>query len=252
MKIQKELLELLSNAQHVVVSTGAGVSAESGIKTFRDPDGLWTKLKPQELASIEGFMANPELVWSWYRQRIDIISKTVPNPGHFALAEMEDLFPSFTLITQNVDRLHHKAGSTIVHELHGNIVENHCQQCKRKYEDDVYDSLLDNRLPICPECGGFVRPSVVWFGETLPQKAFTIAEYASRDCDIFFSIGTSGEVQPAANLPIIAKQNGAVLVEVNPNETLLSSYADFRFEGVSGKVLPDLLEYFKKYVRENK
>ncbi len=250
MKIPEKLLELLSKAQHVVASTGAGVSAESGIKTFRDPDGLWSKLKPQELATIEGFMANPELVWSWYRQRLDIISKTVPNPGHYALAEMEGVFPKFTLITQNVDRLHHKAGSTIVHELHGNIVENHCQQCKRNYEGDVF--LSDKKLPICPECGGYIRPSVVWFGETLPHGAFTAGEYASRDCDIFFSIGTSGEVQPAASLPIIAKQFAAVLVEVNPNKTILSNYADYRLEDTSGKALPKLLEEYKKYIKENK
>lgn len=249
MNIPNELLENLSRAEHIAALTGAGVSAESGIKTFRDPDGLWSKLSPQELASIDGFMANPELVWSWYQHRLDIVEKTKPNPGHFALAEMEKMFPKFTLITQNVDRLHHKAGSKIVWELHGNLEENHCQQCKKKYEGET--DLSDRELPVCPDCGGLIRPSVVWFGEMLPMDAINAADEAARTCDIFFSVGTSAEVYPAANIPIIAKQSGAVLVEVNPNHTVLSNYADFKLGAPSGIALPELLEKYKEFIGDN-
>jgi NAD-dependent deacetylase len=196
MNIPENLLHSLSIAESIAVLTGAGISAESGIKTFRDPDGLWSKLNPQELASINGFMANPKLVWSWYQERLSIINNTNPNPGHYALAEMETLFSDFTLITQNVDRLHHKAGSKNIHELHGNIVENHCQSCKANYEGDT--DLPDGELPKCPLCGGLIRPSVVWFGELLPIEAITGGEDAARRCDIFFSVGTSAEVYPAA------------------------------------------------------
>jgi NAD-dependent deacetylase len=250
MEIPIKLLETLAIADSIAVLTGAGISAESGIKTFRDPDGLWSKLNPQELASINGFMANPQLVWSWYQERLKIIESTNPNPGHYALAEMETLFPEFELITQNVDRLHHKAGSKIVWELHGNIVENHCQQCKAKYEGDT--NTIDKELPECPICGGMIRPSVVWFGELLPVEAITAAEEAARKCDIFFSIGTSAEVYPAANLPFIAKQSGAVLVEVNPNNTALTNYVDFKLDAASGECLPILIDEYKKFIGENK
>lgn len=249
MHIPNELLENLSKAEHIAALTGAGVSAESGIKTFRDPDGLWSKLNPQELASIDGFMANPDLVWSWYQHRLEIVEKTKPNPGHFALAEMEKMFPEFTLITQNVDRLHHKAGSKTVWELHGNLEENHCQQCKKKYEGET--DLSDKELPVCPECGGLIRPSVVWFGEMLPMDAINAADQAARTCDIFFSVGTSAEVYPAANIPIIAKQSGAILVEVNPNHTVLSDYADFKLGASSGIALPKLLEKYKEFIGDN-
>ncbi len=249
MEIPEKLLDSLAIAESIAVLTGAGVSAESGIKTFRDPDGLWSKLNPQELASINGFIANPQLVWSWYQQRLDIINKTEPNPGHFALAEMEKIFPNFTVITQNVDRLHQKAGSKNVWELHGNIVDNHCQKCKLKYIGDT--ELNDNKLPTCPECGGLIRPSVVWFGEMLPVDAITAGEDAARQSDIFFSIGTSAEVYPAANLPYIAKQSGALLVEVNPNHTTLTNYVDFKLNANSGTALPSLVKKYKKYIGEN-
>ncbi|MGA2296777.1 MAG: Sir2 family NAD-dependent protein deacetylase, partial [FCB group bacterium] len=162
MEIPDILIKQLQKAHHVAVLTGAGVSAESGIKTFRDPDGLWAKLNPQELASVDGFMANPEVVWSWYQHRLEIINNSKPNPGHYAIAEMEKLFPQFSMITQNVDRLHQRAGSTNVIELHGNIVENHCFDCHKPYALDTSPDY--KTLPVCPQCGGRIRPSVVWFG----------------------------------------------------------------------------------------
>ncbi len=244
MEIPQILLEKLSQAHHVAVLTGAGVSAESGIKTFRDPDGLWAKFNPQELASVDGFMSNPELVWSWYKHRLDIVNSTEPNPGHYAIAEMERLFTKFTLITQNVDRLHMRAGSSKPLELHGNIIENHCQNCKKPFEGET--NLPDKKLPKCLECGGLIRPSVVWFGEMLPYDVLQESEMAANECDIFFSVGTSAEVYPAANLPVIAKHAGAFVVEVNPNITQLSSFVDVRLPAPSGEALPQMLEVFKK------
>ncbi len=245
MEIPLQLLERLTEAQKVVVLTGAGVSAESGIKTFRDPDGLWSKFNPSELASAEGFMSNPELVWSWYQHRREIIYSTKPNPGHYAIAEMEKLFPNFGLITQNVDRLHQTAGSTIVYELHGNIIDNHCMNCKKPYKKEI--DLESKQPPICPECGGKIRPSVVWFGEMLPYDTLMKSQDEAASCDVFFSVGTSAEVYPAADLPIIALRNGALLVEVNPNETVLSRVAHIRLKAPSGEALPILIEEFKKY-----
>ncbi len=245
MEIPVILLEKLAEAQHAAVLTGAGVSAESGIKTFRDPDGLWAQFNPMELASVNGFMSNPDLVWSWYQHRIEIVNQANPNPGHFAIAEMEKKFPKFTLITQNVDRLHHRAGSSNVLELHGNIVENHCFDCKKQYNGETV--LPDKQLPRCPHCGGKIRPSVVWFGEMLPQEALQASEEAAYSCDVFFSVGTSAEVYPAANLPTLAKRSGAFVVEVNQNVTQLSSFVDVRLAAPSGIALPKMLEEFKKF-----
>ncbi|MFP4527738.1 MAG: SIR2 family NAD-dependent protein deacylase [Candidatus Kapaibacterium sp.] len=248
MEIPPELLVKLSKAQHVAVLTGAGVSAESGIKTFRDPDGLWAKFNPQELASVDGFMSNPDLVWQWYHHRREIINKAEPNPGHYAIARMERMFPEFTLITQNVDRLHHRAGSTRAFELHGNIIENHCQNCKEPFEGET--ALPEGQLAKCPECGGMIRPSVVWFGEMLPFDALSGSEEAAIACDVFFTVGTSAEVYPAAFLPVQASQSGAYVVEVNPGETGFSRYADVCLRAPSGEALPKLLEEFEKFMNE--
>jgi NAD-dependent deacetylase len=248
MEISRELLEKLKNARHVTVLTGAGVSAESGIKTFRDPDGLWAKFNPQELASVDGFMSNPELVWEWYQHRRSIVNSSEPNPGHYAIAEMEKLFPEFTLITQNVDRLHQRAGSAKAFELHGNIIQNHCQNCKEPFEGET--ALDEGELPRCPECGGLIRPSVVWFGEMLPYEALTGAEEAAIACDVFFTVGTSAEVYPAAFLPVQAGQSGAYVIEVNPQETGFSGHADYCLRAPSGEALPKLLEEYKEYIQE--
>lgn len=245
MKIEQKTLEVLSKANYVAVLTGAGVSAESGVKTFRDPDGFWAKFNPMELASPEGFISNPQLVWEWYRHRVEIVGSVKPNQGHYAIAEMQTLFNTFSLITQNVDRLHQQAGSDDVIELHGNIVDNHCFDCGEPFFGEV--SLPNNELPICNKCGGKIRPSVVWFGEMLPVKAIEAAELAAIKCDVFISIGTSSEVFPAAQLPFTAKQNGAYIIEVNPNITQLSAYCDDKLAELSGIALPQLINELKNY-----
>lgn len=240
MNFDKNLIEKLAEAENVAVLTGAGVSAESGIKTFRDPDGLWAKLNPDELASIEGFMKNPETVWNWYNERRKVIASAKPNAGHIALAKMETLYKNFALITQNIDRLHQAAGSKNVFELHGNIVENHCLNCHTPYTEEIN---TDNKeLPKCPVCGGKIRPSVVWFGEQLPAKAIMGAEKATCSCQVFFTIGTSSEVYPAASLPYLAKNYGAVVIEINPRETSFSDNADYVLKGTSANVLPELVQ----------
>ncbi len=247
-QIDDELLERLSRSRHIVILTGAGVSAESGVKTFRDPDGLWAKLNPAELASIDGFMSNPKVVWQWYKDRWELLKNIKPNPGHYAIAEMERIFPQVTLVTQNVDRLHQKAGSVNVIELHGNLEDNHCMDCREPFSWDMEPPQSD--LPRCKYCNGIVRPSVVWFGEMLPVGAIEEAERAALLCDIFFCVGTSAEVYPAASLPYTARRNGAYLVEANPNTTALSRYANAWLEAPSGIALPLMLEEYKKYIEK--
>lgn len=246
MNLSKNMIERLAGANHVAVLTGAGVSAESGIKTFRDPDGLWAKLNPQQLASIDGFMKDPKTVWAWYQERRDIIANCKPNPGHFALAEFSKIFPKFDLITQNVDRLHQSAGSENVIELHGNIIDNRCFDCGKPYNEDISTKELD--IPKCKSCGGKIRPCVVWFGEMLPEKALSQADYISRTCDVFLSIGTSAEVYPAAHLPVAAKQSGAFVIEINPNETSISRFMDCVIRETSAKALPAIIEELKKII----
>lgn len=243
MEISDKLINRLLEAQNVVVLTGAGVSAESGVKTFRDPDGLWAQFNPAELASMNGFLSNPKLVWKWYQHRREIIYNVQPNPGHYAIAEMQDLFENFGLITQNVDRLHQRAGSRNVIELHGNIIENHCVRCKKPYEKEI--DCKEEEVPVCEYCGGLIRPSVVWFGELLPFEALSKAEELSSNADVFFSVGTSGEVYPAAGLPLIAKRSGAYVVEVNPNFTSLTKYMDEHIQAPSGVALPKIVEKYK-------
>lgn len=223
----------------MVVLTGAGVSAESGIPTFRDAlTGLWANYDPQELASPEGFERNPKLVWEWYASRRKSIAETRPNPGHLALAELERLFDRFTLVTQNIDSLHQRAGSHGVLELHGNIDRVKCSRERIV----VTDYLEHESPPRCGRCGAWLRPDVVWFGELLPADLLAKADEEARSCDIFFSVGTSAEVFPAAELPHIALSGGATVVEINPEETLLSRNAHFSLRGPSGVLLPLLLE----------
>ncbi len=214
---------IVRRCRSVCVLTGAGVSAESGVATFRGADGLWNKFRPEELANVEAFLANPKMVWEWYAYRRQLLSDVKPNEAHRALARLEALVPDMLVATQNVDGLHQLAGSTKVVEIHGNIRKNHCQTCKKPVEIVLTEH---DGPPLCPSCGGMVRPSVVWFGEMLPREAFGSAERAARHCDLFLSIGTSGIVHPAASLPFTAKNSGAYLLEIDPEPTLLSSYAD--------------------------
>lgn len=239
MEFPISLIETLHKAQHLVVSTGAGVSAESGIPTFREAQtGLWANYNPEELATPDAFRRNPRLVWEWYAWRRELIGRAQPNPGHHAIAQLEQLVPAFTLITQNIDNLHAVAGSGRIIELHGNIERTKCAA-----EGVVVTTWEDSEgvPPRCPYCGGLLRPDVVWFGEDLPHDALEAAFTAAHACDLFISVGTSGLVQPAARLPLEAAASGAIVIEINPTPTPLSPYMDYRLEGPSGVILPTLL-----------
>lgn len=230
---------ILRDAQHIVVLTGAGISAESGIPTFRDAlTGLWAQFSAEELASPQGFRRNPERVWAWYAARRAAVAQAQPNAGHQALVRLEQATPRFTLLTQNVDGLHRRAGSQHVIELHGNIERVRCSQDGTLHTD--WDDAAG--VPHCPQCQALLRPDVVWFGEALPTAALEAAWDAASHCDVFFSVGTAGLVEPAASLPHVAVQCGAVLVEVNPAETPLSAYATYTLRGAAGAVLPALVD----------
>lgn len=234
-------------AQSIMILTGAGVSKESGLETFRDVGGFWKQYNPMELASPQGFANNPKLVWQWYLARREKALSVMPNSGHYAINEMETLFPSFALFTQNVDRLHHRAGSKRVYELHGTIMEAHCNDCGLVYLDDID---VEIKLPLCHVCGGRIRPSVVWFGEQLPSEILENAIDWAKSVDLFFTIGTSSEVYPAAQLPLLAKDSGAYVVEINPNPTSFTQYADISFQYPSGEILPKIVELIKE-IRAN-
>ena len=240
MDFPTDLIRLLTKATRVSVLTGAGVSQESGLRTFRDAQsGLWAQYKPQDLASPEAFTRDPKLVWDWYTWRREAIKGVRPNAGHYALVEMENKIPEFTLITQNVDGLHRMAGSKNILELHGNILRVRCSECGTFTETWGDDS---ESVPLCEKCNGMLRPDVVWFGESLPRAELEAAVNASRACQIFFSIGTSGVVQPAAALALAARNNGAAVVEINMESTPLTPKVDFAFHGKSGEILPELVK----------
>ena len=238
------LIRTLANARSVAVLTGAGISAESGVPTFRDPDGLWKQFKPMELANMDAFLRNPDLVWEWYSMRRTVLDSVQPNAGHYALAEMEAFFPDFTLITQNVDGLHQQAGSRKVHELHGSIRRSFCLRCRKMY--DEVDAPPSKRMPSCA-CGGAIRPDVVWFGEMLPEDQVDIAWRAAERAELFFAIGTSGEVYPAAQLPSIARQHGAYVVEINPHPTAISGIMNECLLGASGVILPVIVDEVRRW-----
>ncbi len=242
MEFSQRLISKLKEAKIVAALTGAGVSAESGVPTFRDPGGIWEKFRPEQLANFEAFMSDPDFVWSWYQHRREIMREVTPNPGHYSLAEFEKVFPEFHLVTQNIDNLHSRAGSKNVTELHGNIERNYCLKCNNFYNEiDVKQKSV-----LKCECGGLIRPDVVWFGEMLPHNALRFAEETSKNSDVFFSIGTSAEVYPAALLPLIAKTAGAYVVEINTKPTVLSNDVDELIVGKSGEVLKALLNELKE------
>ncbi|WP_044874782.1 NAD-dependent deacylase [Pseudomonas sp. LFM046] len=236
--IPDDLIRHLQQVRHLVIFTGAGVSAESGIPTFRDAQtGLWAKYRPEQLASPEGFHADPQTVWDWYAWRREKCLAAEPNAAHLAIAELERRLPRVTLITQNVDGLHQRAGSSAPLELHGNIHHLKCFACRRDggdWPDDV------RTIPRC-RCGGRMRPAVVWFGESLPETVLGAAAEASQHTDLFLSIGTSSLVYPAAELPFLAKRHGAFVVEINPQPTPLSARADLCLQGAAGEVMAALL-----------
>ncbi|HEV2690861.1 MAG TPA: NAD-dependent deacylase [Bryobacteraceae bacterium] len=230
--------EWLKQARSVAVLTGAGVSAESGVPTFRGTNGLWKQRRAEDLATPAAFARNPKLVWEWYDWRRGVLSQAKPNPGHYALAELERRVSNFTLITQNVDGLHELAGSQNVLRLHGSMWTLRCLGCERERVDKR--TPLPEIPPKC-ECGGMLRPGVVWFGEALPQGVWRDAEAAARAADLFLVIGTSAVVYPAAGLAQIAKSSGAHVVEINIAETVLSDGIDSFLQGPSGELLPQLI-----------
>jgi NAD-dependent deacetylase len=243
MIIPAELIRRLKMAKNVAILTGAGVSAESGVPTFREAQtGLWAKFDPEELATPEAFHRNPRLVWEWYAWRRELVAGAKPNAGHLALMAMEPCFSRFHIITQNVDGLHQRAGSSNVTELHGNITRTKCFN-----EGMIVSQWPDTGEvpPRCPACGGLLRPDVVWFNESLPEIESNRAAQVAGDCDLFLSIGTSTVVYPAASLPFAAKRNGATAVEINLDPTPFTPEADFVLAGAAGIVLPQLLEAIK-------
>lgn len=222
----------------MAVLTGAGVSAESGVPTFRGEKGLWKQHRAEQLATPGAFARDPKLVWEWYEWRRGRIAETRPNPGHYALAEIETRIPKFTLITQNVDGLHEQAGSRNVLRLHGSIWTLRCTSCGYEREDR---SVPLAELPPKCECRAMLRPGVVWFGEPLPPKVWRDAEAAARTAELFLVVGTSAVVYPAAGLARIAKESGARVVEINIEETELSRGIDEFLQGPSGELLPSLI-----------
>jgi NAD-dependent deacetylase len=238
--IPSPLIDTLHAVQRITVLTGAGVSAESGVPTFRDAQtGLWARYRPEELATPEAFQRNAKLVWDWYAWRRELVADVKPNAAHHALVKLEQQVPSLTLITQNVDGLHRRAGSRKVLELHGELFRTKCSQCERivsRWQDG------GETPPSCPHCRAWLRPDVVWFGEMLPVTVLREAEAAAAQCEVFFSIGTSSLVYPAAELPFTALRGGATVIEINPQPTPLSRYVAYTLQGAAGKVLPALLK----------
>jgi NAD-dependent deacetylase len=238
--IDDRLIAALRGAHCVAALSGAGVSAESGLATFRDAQsGLWARFDPRELATPSAFARNPKLVWDWYAWRRERVAAAQPNAGHRALAELERRVPEFALITQNVDGLHQRAGSRNVIELHGNIGRVKCSREGTLVEG--WDADADE-VPRCARCGALLRPDVVWFEEMLPENALAAAQDAVRSCGVLLVIGTSAEVYPAAALPLLAREHGAQVVEINPNATPLSARADYVLRGAGGLVLPMLVQ----------
>ena len=242
--ISGALTTRLREARSIVAFTGAGISVESGVPTFRGADGIWAKLRPEELASMDGFLKNPSVVWDWYAHRKKIISAIHPNAGHYALVEMEKKVPQFAVITQNIDNLHRRAGSKTVFELHGNIERNYCMKCGKTFTDEFVLAVAG--LPKCDSCGGMVRPDVVWFGEMLPEEEWESSVAAAEGADLFLSIGTSAVVYPAASLPLLAKRAEAYVVEVNPEPTPITDKMDEFLEGPSGEILPMLARVMER------
>jgi NAD-dependent deacetylase len=230
--------EWLAQAASVAVLTGAGVSAESGIPTFRGAGGLWKNYKPADLATPEAFARDPRLVWEWYNWRRELIAKAAPNAAHLALAQLEIRKPGFTLITQNVDGLHDRAGSRRILKLHGDIWRMRCTVCGANWPDRR--APLPSIPPHC-HCGGLARPAVVWFGEPLPDGMMNEAEHASASAEVFLVIGTSAVVYPAAGLIPHASQSGAKVIEINLDPTPFSAMVDCALQGAAGELLPKLL-----------
>jgi NAD-dependent deacetylase len=230
------LIDILRKTNRVAVLTGAGISAESGIPTFRGEEGLWKTYRAEELATLSAFIRDPKLVWEWYDWRRGIVGSKEFNAGHKVLSRWEKIFPTYHVITQNIDGLHQKAGSQNILELHGNIWKLRCTEEETVTED--HSTPLKELPPHCLNCGALLRPHVVWFGESLDASVLQSAFALSSSCEVMFVVGTSAVVQPAASLPLAAADAGATVVEVNPDPTPLTPYMDFSFRGKAGEILP--------------
>lgn len=231
----------LRQAEKIVFVTGAGISQESGIPTFRGKGGLWRKYDAMKLATIDAFYENPKLVWEWYEERRTNILAARPNPGHLAMAELEKYKPVHVL-TQNIDGMHQRAGSTKVYELHGSIITIKCTVCDFK---DTMVAGFSELPPVC-KCGNILRPDVVWFGESLPQDVWHAAMQHASSCDVMIVVGTSLAVSPANLLPVYAHQNGAIVIEVNPEETPMSTSMSLSIRSSAAKALPELVTIFQR------
>jgi NAD-dependent deacetylase len=239
------VIDLLHSTPHLAILTGAGVSKESGVPTFRDAmEGLWSKYDPAQLATPQAFQQDPALVWRWYNWRRDMVQEAQPNPAHTALAKLQTLKPKTTLITQNVDDLHERAGSQDIIHLHGNIAANRCSvncQGTPTLIQNVPPYEEGEMPPPCPHCGAYVRPDVVWFGESLPEHDLTRAYNISKKVDVMLVVGTSGIVTPAAHLPILNMQSGGVVIEVNPQPSTLTDYVKHWVAAPAGEILPTII-----------
>jgi NAD-dependent deacetylase len=234
------LLETIRQARNLVFLTGSGVSAESGVATFRDAmTGLWARHRPEDLATPEAFRRDAALVWAWYRERRRHVAAALPNGAHLAIARLQHRLPGTTLITQNVDGLHQRAGSIGVIEFHGSLFRNRCRGCGLEVPHP--DPELE-APPACPQCGQPMGPGVVWFGEAIPATALESAWRCVTAAEVFFSVGTSGQVYPAAQLVEVARRSGAVIIDVNTAPTALSRTADYVMRGAAGNCLPRLAE----------
>ena len=232
----ESVADKLRKSEKIVFVTGAGISQESGIPTFRGKDGLWRKYDAMKLATIDAFYEDPKLVWEWYEERRQNILAAKPNPGHLAIAELEK-HKEVKVLTQNVDGLHQRAGSKLVYELHGSIITIRCTVCSFK---DNITSGFPELPPLC-KCGNILRPDVVWFGEPLPQDVWQDAMLEASSCDVMVVVGTSLVVSPANLLPVYAKQNGASIIEVNPEETPMTPSMDLSIRSSAAKALPELV-----------
>jgi NAD-dependent protein deacetylase/lipoamidase len=245
LELPESVRNRVRSAQRVVVFSGAGVSRESGLDTFRGAGGLWERMRPEELATPEAFRADPGKVWRWYAWRYGKVAQASPNPAHYAVARLEAVFPFYMVVTQNVDGLHQRAGSRNLLELHGTVARAFCERCRRSR--DMGEALAESAEvpPVCA-CGGRFRPAVVWFGEALPGEVLARAHEEATLCDLFLSVGTSSTVYPAAGLIELAHQAGACLIEVNPEPTPFSALMDLRLAAPAGEALPALAEALER------
>jgi NAD-dependent deacetylase len=243
--IFQNIKEKIKDLDKFVFLTGAGISKESGIPTFRGSEGLWRKYDPMKLASISGFYKDPKLVWEFYKYRQELLYSCSPNLGHVSIANFEKIKEESYVLTQNIDGLHEKAGSKNIIELHGNILKVECTKCN--FKDKIIKQKIEEPLPpICKICKSVLRPSVVLFGEPLKQEVWTKAEQISNNCDVMFIVGTSLNVGPVNQLPLYAKRNGAILIEVNPEPTIFTQIMDYSVHGSATEMLPQLLEIAQK------